>query len=63
MKIDVGDDILELTDDVVADLSTYQKYGYNMIRMIRTGLIDDLLIKCKCRPMCHSHWLTTENQY
>ena len=61
-KIITGEDIFDLPNEVVDDLSTDQKYGYMMVKMIRSGVIDKSLTKLKCGPICHGRWLTTANR-
>ena len=54
-KIITGEDIFDLPNEVVDDLSTDQKYRYMMVKMIRSGVIDKSVTKLKCGPICHSH--------
>ena len=61
--ITIGPELIELEDDVVKDLSTDQKYGYNMIKAIRTGILPDRLANLEIGPVCNARWLTTANRF
>ena len=61
-RIISGENLVVLPDHILADLSTDQKYGYMMATMIRSGVIDDSVIKLKPGPICHSRWLTKANR-
>ena len=52
--ITIGPELIELEDDVVKDLSTDQKYGYNMIKAIRSGILPDRLANLEIGPVCHA---------
>ena len=62
-KIEVGKDLIDLTDEVRKDLSTDQKYGYEMVKAIRSGLLSDRLANTNIGPVNHSRWLTTANRF
>ena len=51
----------ELSNDVVSDLSTDQKYAYKIMKAIRTGDISLELSLLNPGKICHSRWLTTAN--
>ena len=53
----------EIPQEVIQDLSNDQKYGYKMMQVIRTGVIDEELAKLKVGPISHARWLTTANRF
>ena len=53
----------ELTDKVVADLSTDQHYGYRITKAIISGKMDEDLGCLKVGKTGHSRWLTTANLF
>ena len=53
----------EIPQEVIQDLSNDQKYGYKMMQVIRTGVIDEELAKLKIGPISHARWLTTANRF
>src|SRR6218665_4061419 len=55
--------LLQLSDDVVKDLSTDQTYGYRITQAITTGEIPAYLALLKIGPVSHSRWLTTANRF
>lgn len=58
-KIDNGDPLPNID---VEELSCDQSYLYQIISAIRTGYIDDDLLRQKPGPMLLSRWLTTANR-
>ena len=58
-KITVGPPLIQLSDEVIKDLSTDQFYGYMMSNAIRTGVLPERLAHLEIGPVCHSRWLTT----
>ena len=62
IRITVGPPPIELSEDVIKDLSTNQSYAYQMIKVIRDGR-DHQAAKKKANleigPVCHSRWLPT----
>ena len=54
-----GNDLREIPADIIADLSTDQKYLYQIVKMISTGNLDQDVLKQMIRPLNHSRWLTT----
>ena len=57
-----GESLRDLSEDVVIDLSTDQKYLYKIVSMIKTGTIVMAVLKEIIGPMCHSHWLNTASR-
>ena len=57
--MDFGDDLKDIPDDIVADLSTDQKYFYKIVKMIQTGDQDHDTLKQVVGPVNHARWLTT----
>ncbi|KAK0048904.1 hypothetical protein Bpfe_021670 [Biomphalaria pfeifferi] len=51
-----------LDEDVVADLSCDQKYLYDIVTAIRTGVVSENLSARKPGPLNHSRWLTFANR-
>ena len=60
--LSIGEPPVVMPDSVVKDLSTDQKYLYEIVKIIRTGTINERLIKQKIGPVDHSRWLTTANR-
>ena len=54
--------MIALDQDIIADLSTDQKYGYRMVMAIRAGEIPDDLALLDIGPVFHARWLTTANR-
>ena len=61
--VTIGSDLIELDDEIVKDLSSDQKYGYEMVKAIRTGKLSPKLANLEIGPVCHSRWLTTANRF
>ena len=61
-KISIGPDLPLLPDDVVKDLSTDQKYGYEIVKAIRTGILPQRLANSEIGQYNHSRWLTFANR-
>ena len=57
-KIESGETFPEISDAVVSDLSTDQKYIYQIVKMILTGNLDMSVLKQIIGPLNHSRWLT-----
>ena len=55
--------LIELDEDIIADLSTDQKYGYRMVNAIRTKDVPVDLANLDIGPLCHSRWLTTAYRF
>ena len=55
--------LLQLSDDVVKDLSNDKAYGYRITQAIKTGELPTDLVLLKIGPLSHSHWLTTANRF
>ena len=65
-KIDVvsiGHDLIDLKDEIVNDLSDDQKYGYRIVKAIRSGHMPPDLCSLGIGPVNHSRWLTTANRF
>ena len=50
---------IELTDEVVNNLSTDQKNAYRKIKAVTSGILSKELSKIKCGTMCQSRSGTT----
>jgi hypothetical protein len=61
-KITIGSDLIALPEDVRKDLSTDQKYGYDIVEAIRTGEVSQRLANLDIGPINHSRWLTFANR-
>ena len=53
---------IQLTDEILKDLSTDQAYGYRISQAIRTGDLPTDLALLEIGPVSHSRWLTTANR-
>ena len=62
-RITVGPGLPELTQEVKQDLSTDQRYGYELVNAIRTGKLSAEIAHLEVGPVCHSRWLTTANRF
>ena len=62
-SITVGKDLIKLDDNVVNNLSDDQKYGYNMVKAIRSGTVSSQLASLEIGPVNHARWLTTANRF
>ena len=60
--ITIGEDLVELPEEVVEDLSTDQMHAYKLCQAIRSGNMSVDLALMKCGPIDHSRWLTTANR-
>lgn len=58
----VAGNLLELPDDIVKELSTDQKYLYEMCHAVTTGSCSPELASRQPGKMAHSRWLTTANR-
>ena len=54
-----GEDLIELSEEVVQDLSSDQLYAYRMVKAVRSGVLPRELALLQPGPICHSRWLTT----
>ena len=54
-KINIGEPVIHLPDDVLHDLSTDQAYGYKIIRAIRTGHLPKNLALFEIGPVKVAH--------
>ena len=52
-----------MDEDIIADLSTDQKYGYRMVNAIRAGTVPVDLANLDIGPVFHARWLTTANRF
>ena len=62
-KITIGPDLPELTDEARNNLSTDQRYGYDIVMAVRSGVLPDRLVNLVIGPVNHSRWLTTANRF
>ena len=53
--ITVGSPLIELDEDIIADLSTDQKYGYRMVNAIRAGTVPVDLANLDIGPVFHAN--------
>ena len=60
-RVMVGDEPIELAQDVVEDLSSDQKHSYRLWVALRTGELSPDLANLKCGKLDHARWLTTAN--
>ena len=58
-----GNDMIELPDEIVKDLSTDQRYGYEICVAIRNGEVPDRLANLEIGPVNHARWNTTANRF
>ena len=58
-KITIGPPLIELSQEVIKDLSTDQNYSYLIVNAIRSGELPKRLACLEIGPVCHSRWLTT----
>ena len=57
--MDFAQELRDIPDEVVADLSTDQKYMFRIVRMLISGELDFDVLKQVIGPVSHSRWLTT----
>ena len=62
IPITVGPPLIELSQDIINDLSTDQAYGYQIVNAIRAGKITSRLASLQIGPINHSRWLTCANR-
>ena len=53
-KLTIGSPLIELTQEVISDLSTDQYYSYLIVNTIRSGVIPDRLACLEIGPDSHS---------
>ena len=58
-RIDVGPDMIKLSEDVVNDLSRDQKLLYKRCCAVRSGVLTREVALCKSGQICHSRGVTT----
>ena len=58
-NISVGKELHDMPEYILSQLSTDQKYLYQIVRMIRTGNLDHSVLKQIIGCLNHSRWLTT----
>ena len=58
-NFELKEEIIELTDEVVNNLSTDQKNAYRRIKAVTSGILSKELSKIKCGTICQSRWGTT----
>lgn len=61
--LSVGEPLVELPEDVVADLSHDQLFGLRMLQGLEAGAIHQSLRRMAIGPVSHSRWLTTANRW
>lgn len=61
-RVDNYEELLDLLDNVVADLSSDQNHAYRLWRTVRTGEIAKDLQNVKCRILNPVRWLTCANR-
>ena len=61
--VSIGHDLIDLKDEIVNDLSDDQKYGYRIVKAIRSGHMPPDLGSLGIGPVNHSRWLTTANRF
>ena len=54
-----GEDLISLTDEVVAAMSTDQKTCYKLVQAIKQGKLPVELQDLKCGPLCHARFVQT----
>ena len=62
-KISIGEDLIRLDDEILKDLSTDQKYGYEIVQAIRSGILPERLANLEIGPVNHSRWNTKANRF
>ena len=62
-KVTCGSELISLSTEVVNDLSSDQKYGYEIVSAIRAGSLSPRLADLDIGPVNHSRWLTTANRF
>lgn len=63
LPLETGQNLVDLHEDVINDLSTDQKYGYQMAVAIKAGKVPLDLANREIGPVCHFRWLTTANRF
>ena len=48
--VTIGENLVNLEEDILKDLSDDQKYGYRIVQAIRTGIIPDNLANLEIQP-------------
>ena len=54
-----GEDMIDIPDHIVENMSTDQKLCYKLVKAIKTGHLPESMISMSCGPVCHARWLTT----
>ena len=62
-EMEMGPDMIKLSEDVVNDLSKDQKLLYKRCCAVRSGVLTRDVALCKSGPICHSRWLTTAETF
>lgn len=62
-RLSLGPGLSELSEDVRQDLSSIQRYGYDMVTAVRNGGLSDHRAGLDIGPVNHSRWLTTANRF
>ena len=57
-KINLGPDLIELSDDIISDLSTDQELSYKLVKAVRSGHLSRDIALRKPGAIVHSRWLT-----
>ena len=60
--INIGDPLVELSDEVLKDMSTDQVYGWRIVQDIRSDNLTMDLGLLEIGPVNHARWLTTANR-
>ena len=58
-KVETGEPLINLSNDVVKDLSTDKCYGYQIVNAICSGHIPQQLGLLEIGPVIMARWLTT----
>nr|XP_047139363.1 uncharacterized protein LOC124815162 [Hydra vulgaris] len=61
-RVETGEPLINLSNDVVKDLSTDQYYGYQIVKAIRSGHVPQQLGLLEIGPVNMARWLTTANR-
>ena len=62
-KIEVGPEMINLSPQVVSELSTDQKNFYKRCLAAKTGILPREVALCKSGTIVHSRWLTTAETF
>ena len=58
-KMPGGEDLINIPDDTLKNMSTDQKVSYKIVKGVKEGFLPEELQDILCGILCHARWLTT----